>query len=255
MPPSSLETLKDAIARNAGAVLSLPSTGALRHFKSRFLGVCGSDAFWAQWVSSDHSLVEGLPDGGRPAGVSFINGTVKATFVTHVRRLDAAHQVGATTVAAVLMAMPTAVTLTQRRRDYRVEVPPDSGITVKVWRIAGRAYLYDLPMPSQQVKCELRDLSLGGIGVTFSGVHGQPPNVSEGDRLRVEVSNRETSVFLEGRMRRPTAPLDPDPSVIRTGIVFTQSDQDIEGRQAQAVLTRFIGQLQRDEVRRIRISA
>jgi hypothetical protein len=41
--------------------------------------------------------------------------------------------------------------------------------------------------------------------------------------------------------------------MVRTGIVFKPLDQDLEGRQTLAALTRIVGQLQRDEVRRHRL--
>jgi hypothetical protein len=54
-------------------------------------------------------------------------------------------------------------------------------------------------------------------------------------------------------MRKPMPAANSDPAVIRTGIVFKPLEHDIEGRQTLAALTRIVGQLQRDEVRRHRL--
>jgi hypothetical protein len=253
MASNNLDILNDAVARNAGIVLSLPSAGLLRHHKSRFLSE-SPEGFWVESIPSERPLVEELIRTQQPAGISFQSGTTKVVFATPVLRLDLAYRVNdETETPALLMAMPAEVKAIQRRHNYRVAVPAGSDISVKVWRIPERAYLRDRPMAAQQVKCEVRDVSLGGLGVVFRGEEGQPPKVSEEDRLRVEVTFGDLAFLLEGRMRKPTAAANTDPSMIRSGIVFKPLDQDIEGRQTLAALTRIVGLLQRDEVRRHRL--
>jgi len=253
MASNNLEILIDAIARNAGIVLSLPSAGLLRHHKSRFLSEA-PEGFWVESIPSEKPLVEELIRNQHPAGISFKAGTTKVVFTTPVQRLDLAYRVNdETQIPALLMAMPAEVKAIQRRHNYRVAVQAGSDITVKVWRIPERAYLRDRPMAAQQIKCEVRDVSLGGLGVTFMGEANEPPKVSIEDRLRVEVTFGGMAFLLEGRMRKPTAAPNASASMIRTGIVFKPLDQDLEGRQTLAALTRIVGQLQRDEVRRHRL--
>ena len=253
MSSKNLEILSAAIARNAGIVLSLPSAGILRHHKSRFLSD-EAGGFWVESIPSERPLVEELIRTRQPAGISFKAGTTKVVFTTPLMRLDLAYRVNQETeIAAILLATPTDVKAIQRRHNYRVVVPAGSDMSVKVWRIPEKTYLRDRPMAAQQVKCELRDVSLGGLGVTFQGEEGQPPKITAEDRLRVEVTFNGLAFLLEGRMRKPTPTPNADPTVIRTGIVFKPMDHDIEGRQTLAALTRIVGQMQRDEVRRHRL--
>jgi len=60
MPNPNYETLKDAIARNCGAVLSLPSAGMIRHHKTRFLAEA-ENGFWIEGApEAERHLVEAL---------------------------------------------------------------------------------------------------------------------------------------------------------------------------------------------------
>jgi c-di-GMP-binding flagellar brake protein YcgR len=253
MSSDNADILKEAIARGAGIVLSLPSAGLLRHHKSRFLAE-DPDGIWVESVPVERPLVEELVRDRQSAGISFKNGTLKVIFSTPVLRFDPEHQINAETlVQAMLVVFPTHIKAIQRRSNYRVAVGAGSDLSVKVWRIAERAYLRDRPMASQFVRCVLRDISLGGLGVTFQGENGAPPKVTEEDRLRVEVTWGGAAFLVEGRMRKPTAGVGADPATILTGITFKPLDHDLEGRQTLAQLTRIVGTLQREEVRRHRL--
>ncbi len=52
MPEASLDLLREAIAQRAGAVISLPVGGGLRHFKTRFVGE-ENDAFLVEPVAAE----------------------------------------------------------------------------------------------------------------------------------------------------------------------------------------------------------
>src|SRR3954469_4780452 len=163
MASNNLDILKDAVARNAGIVLSLPSAGILRHHKSRFLSEF-PDGFWVESVPSERPLVEELIRTEQPTGISFKSGTTKVVFATPILRLDLAYRVNEETqIAALLMQMPAEVKAIQRRHNYRVAVPAGTDMSVKVWRIPERAHLRDRPMAAQHVMCEVRDVSLGGL--------------------------------------------------------------------------------------------
>ena len=58
-------------------------------------------------------------------------------------------------------------------------------------------------------------------------------------------------MILEGRMRNPFAP--PDGDTIITGIQFKKLENDLEGRKVMSQLTRLLGELQREEIRRMRL--
>lgn len=151
----------------------------------------------------------------------------------------------------MLVAFPAEIKAIQRRNNYRVRIPPDSGFSARVWRIPERAYLGDRPMAAQEIDCEVRDLSTGGIGVVFSGKDGQPAKVSPQDRLRVELSVPAGKMLLEGRMRFPAEPVKE--MQFRAGVQFKALEADLDGRQILAQLTRIVGELQREEVRRMRL--
>lgn len=255
MSSNNLDILNEAIARNAGVVFSLPSGGQLRHHKSRFLGAA-PDAFWIESAAAERAAIDALVASRAPAGLSFKGGSTKVIFATPALRIDPAFRVNeGVVVQAVLMATPADVKVVQRRASYRVLVQPGSELSVRVWRIFDHAVLRDRPLPSQSVKCVVHDLSLGGMGVTFHGEKGDAPKVMEGDRLRIEVSWGGMILLLDGRVRKPTPGMNTDSSTLRTGVAFKPLEYDLEGRQAQAGLTRIIGMLQREEVRRHRLAA
>ena len=245
------DLLRDAIARNSAAVVSLPSAGMLRHHKSRFLSEC-ADGFWVESVPAERVLVDALVASEEPVGVSFKSGHTKVVFTSPVSRRDPEYRINAETVVeAILLPFPPEVKAIQRRSNYRVGVRGDSALSVRIWRIAEHTYLKDRPMAVQEVNCEVRDISLGGLGVTFKGEDGQPPKVSQADRLRISLSYNEISLLMEGRMRAPHGQQDKD--LIRAGVQFKKLENDLEGRQNLAHLTRIVGELQREEVRRHRL--
>lgn len=253
MAADRFQSLTDAIARNAGVVLSLPSAGMLRNHKSRFLAEA-PDGFWVEASPREGPLVDSLILSQIPAGVSFKVGPLKVVFSAILLERNPAYRINALVeVGAVRLAMPSEVQVIQRRNNYRVRILPDDGLTVRTWRIAEQANLVDRPMHAQEVACELHNLSLGGMGVTFRGQDGEPPRISTQDRLRIEFSHGEVKMLVEGRMRHPfTAPRKPEFSA---GVQFHGLQDGIEGRQILAQLTRLLGVLQREEVRRLRLGA
>jgi len=64
MTPADTQTLKDAVARNGAAVLSLPSAGMLRHHRTRFLGTADdADGFWIEAPQGERPLIDALQAG------------------------------------------------------------------------------------------------------------------------------------------------------------------------------------------------
>jgi c-di-GMP-binding flagellar brake protein YcgR len=243
--------LKEAIARNAGLVFSLPSAGMLRHHKSRFLGEC-EEGFWVESIAAENVLIDALAASKQPAGISFKAGVNKVIFTTPIIRRQEQYQVNASTVVpAVLLKTPSEVKAIQRRNNYRVAVPKDAEVMVRIWRIPERAVLRDRPMAAQEVKGEVRDLSLGGMGCTIFGKDGNPPVISNEDRLRIQIKARDHELLIEGRMCYPVG--KPKSDIARAGVQFKALENSIEGRQTLATLTRIVGELAREEVRRLRL--
>lgn len=251
MAENNTDMLKEAIARNAGIVLSLPSAGMLRHHKSRFLAEAPG-GFYVESVPAEAMLIDALVMTGQPAGISFKNGHLKVVFACPIKQRQATYRINATTeVEAVLMPFPTDVKAIQRRNNYRVKIPAGAEFSTRIWRIPEHAYLGDRPMAAQEIGCELRDISIGGVGVTFKGKDGEPAKVSSADRLRIELSHPGGKILVEGRMRHPVEPKKENQ--MRAGVQFKTLEGNLDGRQILAQLTRIVGELQRDEVRRLRL--
>lgn len=244
------QLLIDAIARNSALVLSLPSAGNLRNYKSRFLGDDPA-GFWVEATSSEKPLINELIETQTQVGIAFRCGPNKILFTTPVIRFESALRVNAQTESeAILLATPTEIKSIQRRSNYRVGITADSVIAARGWKIPEHAYLNDRPTASAEVKMELRDISLGGLGVIIRARDGGDPKIVPGQRVRIELKFSEVTLLLDGRVRQPTVADAADG--LRTGIAFKPLDNQLEGRQKLAQLARIVGDLQRDEVKRLR---
>jgi c-di-GMP-binding flagellar brake protein YcgR len=251
MQDADRQLLVDAIARNNGVVLSLPSAGMLRHHKSRFLADA-EDGFWIESAPAEASLIDELITSRQPCGISFKSGPTKVVFGSPVCARQTEYRVNAETIVeALLMLYPDTIKAVQRRNTYRVSVPADAEVTVKVWRMPPRAFLHDRPMAAQAIATSVRDLSVGGMGVTFAGEGKEFPKVSVDDRLRIEIAHNGESFLVEGFMKHPVGKITTP--TVRAGIQFKDLGTQIEGRQTISQLTRIVGELQRAEARRYRL--
>src|SRR5204863_2381784 len=95
----------------------------------------------------------------------------------------------------------------QRRKNFRVPIMLPTDLQARVWLLPEDAHLRDKPSPRAELSCELRDISVGGLGVTLNVPDGRPLAVAAGDRLRIQLTMRDTSVVLEGRLRHPYKPV------------------------------------------------
>jgi c-di-GMP-binding flagellar brake protein YcgR len=253
---ASIELVESAAARNMSIVLSLPSAGMLRNHKSRFLDF-GDDGFWVEAAARDRALVDDLIARRETVGISFRTGTRKNHFLTTLLRRDESHRINDKTVVdALLVARPTHVESVQRRSSYRVRVTEDCGLKARIWRITAHAVVTDVPPASAEMPINLIDLSVGGMGIVLK----EPPvtrgksdpatlPLADDQRLRVELSWNDESFVLEARLRysldRAGKP--------RAGVQFKKLENDLNGRQTLARLARIVGDIQRDEVRRVRL--
>jgi c-di-GMP-binding flagellar brake protein YcgR len=253
MPGSEFQILSDAIARNSALVLSLPSAGLARNYKSRFLGD-HAEGFWVEAPSGEKPLIDELLTTGKPVGIAFRSGPNKVLFTVPIKCHDPAMVVNSQTrLDAILLATPAEIKTIQRRANYRVGITAETEVTARMWRIPEHAYLNDRPSAAQELRSELRDISLGGIGVILRSRDGGEPKVVPGQRVRIEMKYSEVTLLLDGRVRQPTGTDATDG--IRTGIAFKPLDNQLEGRQKLAQLARIVSDLQRDEVKRMRRTA
>jgi hypothetical protein len=274
---TNLELLRAAIARRAGAVLSLPivptaagqdpdaaahagagddaaiASGAFRHYKSRFLAD-GGDGLWVLGVSADPTLVREMVERRSPAGVSFRNGHTKIVFATPMLHVQTDYPAGdgAGTVDALLLRFPEAgeVRAVQRRKNYRVPVPPHSDLNGRFWLMNEDAHLRDKPPVKSELKADLFDISVAGLGVMLHGAAGKPPAVKAGDRIRIQLTVREATVLLEGRVRYAPRPVIDGNGAARVGVQFKTFTESRDDRNAMIQIDRMVSELQRESIRR-----
>jgi len=255
MSTESNDLLRDAVCRNAGVVLSLPSSGMLRHHKSRFLGEVDGHIL-IESVVEETPLIQELIVTGKQVGVSFKGGQVKVVFASPlVEHLTEHRMNGDSVICAVRMEWPTNISAIQRRSNYRVTVGRNTVdiLSARVWRISPRAFLRDRPNASAELGAKLRDLSTGGMGVTMTArTVGEPLKIDPADRLRVEISYEGRQILLDAHLRHPQV-VPKDTTTLRAGIQFSALESSLEGRQTMAQLTKIIGELQRAEVRNARL--
>ena len=250
----NLGMLREAIARNAPLVLSLPrAAGTLRHHKSRFLADAG-DGLWVVSVPEEPGLIEEVIARHEPAGVSFRSGEHKCMFATSVLHFEPHYERaggvdhGENALAALLLAFPDDLRAVQRRKSFRVPVGGVPDFQVKMWAMTEQATLRDKPVASREISCEPADVSVGGIGVTIRPAGGKSPSLVAGDRVRVQITLRGTVALLEGRLRYPPRPAKD--ASFRAGVQFRTFDDSREDRHAASMLNKIVNELQRDQIRR-----
>ena len=249
MIDASLDILHDAIARNAAAVISLPSAGVSRHRKTRLLAE-SDGGIWVGMENEDRALVDELLTSSSPVGVAFMNGPVKVVFATSILARRAEFNINADLqVEAACLRFPDAIKSVQRRSNYRVSIPSNSDLEVRIWRLAQHAMLRDRPTPSLEIKGKIKDLSGGGMAYLYQREADEPAMAMD-QRLRIALQYQDFETVMEGRVRYVR--VLPDASV-RLGIEFKRLQDDFEGRQAMSKLNTIVGQLQRNEVRKLRL--
>ena len=257
--PDNLGMVRQAIARNAVIVLSLPEGGRLRHHKSRFLADAG-DGFWVASVPEEAELIEEVIASGRPAGVSFRSGEAKVMFAAEIqhflpgfRPASAADGAGGGAVPALLLRFPSDVRTVQRRKSFRVPIMSGaSDLQVKLWTLSERSALRDKPVASREILCEPRDISLGGIGLTIHASGSKAHSLDAGGRVRVQLALRDTVVVLEGRLRY--APRATKDATLRVGVQFGALGDGREDRLAALQLEKIVNEVQRELIRRKKLN-
>jgi c-di-GMP-binding flagellar brake protein YcgR len=250
MSDSAQEALREAIVRNSAAVMSLPSAGMLRHFKSRFLAVV-DDGFWIESVPQHAGLVDELIAKELLAGVAFKSGQTKIIFASRVLRRDPQYRLNRELmVEAMLLRYPEKIKAVQRRANYRVMIPSTCEISIRVWKIPEHWMLRDKPSATMEMPVRMRDLSTGGTGLLVPPKDGQPVQLVADARLRMVLGYAGYEALVEGRVQHLKA--TPDKS-LRVGVQFKKLEDDLDGRQTLSRLTSIVGTLHREEVRRLRL--
>jgi c-di-GMP-binding flagellar brake protein YcgR len=242
MPEASLDLLREAIAQRAGAVISLPLGGGLRHFKTRFVGE-ENDAFLVEPVAAELPELERVIAEACNIGIAFRSGQNKVIFTSFLGR-----RVMGTPADALLVRYPREVHLVQRRSAYRVSVAEDSEVEVRVWKIPDHVVLRDRPSAALEIGAKLMDLSVGGLGLSLETT-GEPA-VEKDQRLRVLLHFGDAEALLDARVRHTHVAAD---GKLRVGAQFKKLENDLEGRQTASKLGAIVGHLQRQEILRGRM--
>lgn len=253
MSNPNYDSLRDAIARNSAAVLSLPSAGMVRHHKTRFLAE-GTDGFWIESPASERALIESLIAGDGPVGVAFKVAHSKIACTSVIRGFDPQFKVNEVTLAeALFLPFPEIFRILQRRQVYRVALPMTHEIGLRVWHVAEHAILRDRPLAVREVPVRMTNLSVAGFAaIARAGRKGEPPRMQVGERLRIVMTWGQDELLIEGRVIHARQSNVKDQ--VSFGAQFTRLEKDIAGRHALAKLAEIVGVQQREEIKRRRAS-
>ena len=252
MDDAQFSRLSDAVARNAAVALTLPSAGMARHYKSRFLAMSEAHV-WVESISNEAVLLDEMIRGGKPIIVEFRAGENIVTFSSTVVAREKEHRLAGRAdvlVEALQLACPAELKSVQRRTYFRVRTK-SAEVSARVWRIGRNADAKAKLMPDQEVRTEIKDLSLGGMGVLFHGKEGHPARVVDGEDVRVELRSEQGVLVLDGRVR--CAATAGSGASKRAGIQWTAAEKTLQGRQTLTQLARIIAGIEREELRRSKL--
>jgi c-di-GMP-binding flagellar brake protein YcgR len=253
MSNPNYDLLQDAIARNAAAVLALPSAGMIRHHKTRFLAET-ENGFWMECEPQERPLIESLMVEETMVGVAFKSGTGNVGFTSPILQYNPHFPVNEVTlVEAVFLPFPENFRQLQRRQAYRVTLPKEHGVKLRIWHIPEHAILRDRPLASREILVRLQNMSVLGLSaVCRLGRDGKPASICLNERLRILISrDGRDEILTEGRAIH-FHPSLATPDEIVLGLQFKKLEKHIEGRQTISKLTELVGDLQREEVKRRR---
>ena len=246
-----IDLLNDALARGAAAVISLPTDGELHHHKTRFLGR-DEQGVWLESIAGHGVQIAAMIASGVPVGVSFRGEPNRVAFCSRIlKRVNDFRVNEACAVQALLLQFPDEVTPIQRRASYRVTVPLESALSLRIWRIPEHVYIRERPAAAQELPCRIRNISEGGVGLTILPKPDRPVRLAPGERLRLQLVYREIDFIIEGRVRHAESPTG---GAVYVGVQFNKLEDNLEGRQTLASINAIIGELQREEVKRTRLS-
>jgi len=244
----NFELLQQAIDRNTPITFTLPSAGMQRAHRSRLLSV-SDEGILFESIAGEADAIDVLIKTEQPVTISFRSDTQKVEFTSRVLKRLRGHRLNASTlVEAVLIDKPTSIKAVQRRNDYRVSVPSDSGISFRFWRITEQADLAEPPMSTALMVIDIRDFSVGGCGGTWKRRKEDPPIIVADQRLRVELDGPTGKAILDARLRFLEKINEPD--FRRVGVQFVINATSIQDRQKTIILNKLLSELQRQELRR-----
>jgi c-di-GMP-binding flagellar brake protein YcgR len=245
------ELLREAIDRNTPVTLIIPSAGVGKHFCSRFVR-CIDDRILLESIPGQTELLDAMIRSGARVTVVFRTGQQRVEFHTKLLERQRGIRLNADTVIeAIHLTWPEQIKAVQRRANYRVSVTADSEITFKCWRASDQDDLSKLPSATALLVIDVRNLSAGGFGGVWKRRRDDPPTLATSQRFRIDAGTPAGNVVLDGRLRFLERIGDGD--MQRIGIQFAYS-ASLQDRQKLAMLNKLIGELQRQELRRLKLA-
>ncbi len=243
------EQLRDGIARNVGATLSLPSAGMQRNHSTRLLAE-REDGFIIEAPPEDQDLLDRLIFDRTPIALEMKSGQSMLTLSSPVsERLQNFEISPGTCVMALLVQFPEDIRPIQRRSAYRVLLPEHIGLVLRAWRIPEHSMVLDRPLDVLQLNVAARNIAIGGMGFEMRPTEEKLPALKDDQRLRIQMQHAGKEIIVEGRLRYCRTITE---TLINGGFSFTKLEHDLAGRQTLSLLTALVGNLQRDEIRRHR---
>ena len=241
--------LKQAIDRNAPAVLTTNVAGLVRLTRSRLLS--GDNGLWLFLPPGQADTLDAMIQTGQAVRVTVKVGNQHVEFHTPVLERRRAYQLNPTTTTeAVRLAWPEQVQIVQRRSAYRVAVSGEPDVRLRFWRVGNNDDLRLPPEESSELNIDVRDLSAAGVGGIWKRRRGEDPVLASNQRLRVDVITGVGTTTLDAYVRFLAAL--PEPEYRRIGVQFMLNPSNILDRQKMAVLNGVTGALQRAELKRLR---
>ena len=253
MTDQPFQMLRQAVARNLSATLSVPADDAPHTARTRLLAEDGA-IVWVDAAPQLEPIMSAACRNNRSVSLAFRMGGYSVDFespiVGYVARYPIREDV---TVPAVGLKWPVEVRLTQRRGGYRVRTVAASGLSIKAWLEASPAIGPTVSRDEPSVRAELCDLSVGGLSMVLRAKRAADAAavgaMATAQRMRVELTaGGGDALVLSGQVRQPPLVL-PD-GAVRVGLHFNAMSQSIEGRRTLSQVGKIVAELQRAEARR-----
>ena len=244
--------LQQAIERNANAVLTVVCNGAARLTRSRLLAVDGT-SLWIGLPTDQADAIDGMIVRNAEARVNFRLHQTNVEFHSRVLERRQAYQLNSTTTCeAVRLEWPTNIAIVQRRNAYRVGVAGPVEVRLKFWRIEKDVDLTAIPPAGSDMNIDVRDFSESGVGGVWKRRVGENPILQSDQRLRVDVITPTGTTTVDAFIRF-VAGL-PEPEFRRIGVQFMFNRTNLVDRTKMSTLSRLVGDLQRAELKRLRMA-
>lgn len=252
MPASLTQILASAIDRNTAATVLLPSAIAGQAFRSRLLRH-EAGTLWLESIDGQSAALDALIATAEPIKIELLAQGQKLEFATPLtHRHDALPLNDTQRVAAMGLKYPEHIQAIQRRHDYRVPVPGQSEANFRFWLIGPNTPLGAAPDDAMELKIDVRDFSAGGIGGIWKHRKNGPSSVVAGQRLRVLAARGGEALLLDSRLSFTVSTDGDDRRHI--GLQFVFDLNDFAERQKLAKLAHFVGALERDQLRRLKVA-